>query len=81
MTPCSCGFATSAARRWQGRTDCATFLEEETRCDEAPDGLESPGADLWNGRGGGLLWILDGLDEVIDPEAARPSRAGSSGRC
>lgn len=45
------------------------FLEQETRCDEAPDGLDSPGADLWNGRGGGLLWILDGLDEVVDPGA------------
>ena len=46
-----------------------TFLVEEARCVEAPDGLEAPGPDLWNGKGGGLLWILDGLDEVIDPGA------------
>ncbi len=44
------------------------FLETETRCEEAPDGLDAPGADLWNGRGGPLLWILDGLDEVVDPQ-------------
>ena len=44
------------------------FLEAETRCEEAPDGLDAPGPDLWNGRGGPLLWILDGLDEVVDPE-------------
>jgi len=25
-----------------------TFLEDETQCDEAPEGLESPGRDLWN---------------------------------
>ncbi len=35
-----------------------------TRCAEAPDGLGEPGAELWNGGGGSLLWILDGLDEV-----------------
>jgi formylglycine-generating enzyme required for sulfatase activity len=48
-----------------------TFLEAETHCDEAPDALASPGQDLWNGGGGGLLWILDGLDEVIDPDARK----------
>ncbi len=47
------------------------FLEAETRCEGAPDGLGVPGQDLWNGRGGGLLWILDGLDEVVDPEARK----------
>ncbi|MCY2996202.1 MAG: SUMF1/EgtB/PvdO family nonheme iron enzyme [Planctomycetota bacterium] len=46
-----------------------TFLSDETHCAAAPDGLAAPGDDLWNGRGGGLLWILDGLDEVIDPAA------------
>lgn len=43
------------------------FLEQQTACKAAPDGLNSPGVDLWNGRGGPLLWILDGLDEIIDP--------------
>jgi len=47
------------------------FLEAETRCEGAPDGWGEPGQDLWNGRGGGLLWILDGLDEVVDPEARK----------
>ncbi|MCY2988198.1 MAG: SUMF1/EgtB/PvdO family nonheme iron enzyme [Planctomycetota bacterium] len=46
-----------------------TFLSDETQCAAAPDGLTAPGDDLWNGRGGDLLWILDGLDEVIDPAA------------
>ena len=31
----------------------------------------TPGQDLWNGRGGPLLWILDGLDEVVDPETRK----------
>jgi len=43
------------------------FLIDETYCAEAPDNLKSPGADLWNGESGGLVWILDGLDEVADP--------------
>ena len=44
------------------------FLLAETYHENAPDGLESPGNDLWNWQPG-LLWILDGLDEVIDPQA------------
>ena len=57
------------------------FLEAETCCEEAPDGLDAPGPDLWNGRGGPLLWILDGLDEVIDPEKPRKTsrRLGPQG--
>ncbi|MFM8251938.1 MAG: NACHT domain-containing protein, partial [Planctomycetota bacterium] len=44
------------------------FLNQETYC---PGGLpeeQNPGPDLWNdsNRGHGLLWILDGLDEVVD---------------
>ena len=57
------------------------FLDQETHCSDAPDELQSPGTDLWNGRGGGLLWILDGLDEVVDPERGRRSPAGSAMRC
>ena len=45
------------------------FLDEETRCPGAPDGQDRPGEALWNGEAGGLLWILDGLDEVVDPGA------------
>ncbi|MFM9115003.1 MAG: SUMF1/EgtB/PvdO family nonheme iron enzyme [Planctomycetota bacterium] len=45
------------------------FLNQETYC---PGGLpqeQNPGPDLWNdaSRGHGLLWILDGLDEVVHP--------------
>jgi len=43
------------------------FLIEQAQCDEAPNGLGDPGPDLWNAPGG-LLWILDGLDEVVDPQ-------------
>jgi len=44
------------------------FLQQEKTCTAAPDGLNAPGAELWNGRGGPLLWILDGLDEVANPQ-------------
>jgi formylglycine-generating enzyme required for sulfatase activity len=50
------------------------FLEAETTSKTAPDPLKDPGADLWNYQKG-LLWILDGLDEVIDP-AVRIKVAG-----
>ncbi|MFO0819021.1 MAG: SUMF1/EgtB/PvdO family nonheme iron enzyme [Pirellulales bacterium] len=43
------------------------FLDQETRCPGAPVGQDQPGETLWNGQAGGLLWILDGLDEVVDP--------------
>ncbi|MFN0055875.1 MAG: NACHT domain-containing protein, partial [Planctomycetales bacterium] len=45
------------------------FLEEETRCALAPEGQQAPAKDLLSHNAGGLLWILDGLDEVIDPKA------------
>ncbi|MCY2977757.1 MAG: SUMF1/EgtB/PvdO family nonheme iron enzyme [Planctomycetota bacterium] len=44
------------------------FLLAETHRENAPDGLQSPGNELWNLKSG-LLWILDGLDEVIDSKA------------
>ncbi len=43
------------------------FLEHETQCVDAADGEQHPGQELWNLKDPGLLWILDGLDEVIDP--------------
>jgi hypothetical protein len=43
------------------------FLDQETRCSGAPSGQGQPGEALWDGQAGGLLWILDGLDEVVDP--------------
>ncbi|MEY4178706.1 MAG: hypothetical protein RLY70_2280, partial [Planctomycetota bacterium] len=43
------------------------FLNEETHCAGAPDSEQSPGDALWNDQAHGLLWILDGLDEVVDP--------------
>jgi len=43
------------------------FLEGQTKCDEAPKGCKLPGPDLLDRRR--LLWVLDGLDEVIDPTA------------
>jgi formylglycine-generating enzyme required for sulfatase activity len=45
------------------------LLLAETHCPDAPNALQDPGEELWNGTG--LLWILDGLDEVVDPEARR----------
>ncbi|NQV28863.1 MAG: SUMF1/EgtB/PvdO family nonheme iron enzyme, partial [Rhodopirellula sp.] len=43
------------------------FLIEQTHCPDAAEGLKNPGPDLWNAPGG-LLWILDGLDEIVDPD-------------
>jgi formylglycine-generating enzyme required for sulfatase activity len=48
-------------------TGLRLFLEQETRCPGAPSGQDQPGEALWNGQAGGLVWILDGLDEVVDP--------------
>jgi len=47
------------------------FLEEECACEDAPDGMQNPGPNLWNGKAGGVLWILDGLKEVTDPETRK----------
>ncbi|MFM8289976.1 MAG: NACHT domain-containing protein, partial [Planctomycetaceae bacterium] len=45
------------------------LLLAETHCPDAPDALQNPGEELFNGPR--LLWILDGLDEVVDPDARR----------
>ena len=42
------------------------FLEQETYCPGAPDNAQNAGLDLWNDKTHSLLWILDGLDEVVD---------------
>ena len=47
------------------------LLHEETRCLSVSESRQNPGNELWAGRAGGLLWILDGLDEVIDPVARK----------
>lgn len=47
------------------------FLKRETFGFDAPDELQSPGADLWNGKAGPLLWILDGLDDLVDLDTRR----------
>jgi formylglycine-generating enzyme required for sulfatase activity len=45
------------------------LLEAETHCDSVKEALQNPGQKLWEDPPGGLLWILDGLDEVVDPKA------------
>ena len=45
------------------------LLDAETHCDSVKDTLQNPGQKLWEETPGGLLWILDGLDEVVDPTA------------
>ncbi len=50
----------------EGEQGLRSFLVAETESPNAADGLTSPGNDLWNNAGGPLLWILDGLDEVMD---------------
>ena len=49
------------------------FLVDRTFCEEAANGFDNPGPELWDlhRQGCGLLWILDGLDEVMDPQARR----------
>jgi len=42
------------------------FLRKETSSKGTATGLEDPTNALWD-HSGGLLWILDGLDEVVDP--------------
>jgi hypothetical protein len=46
------------------------FLDQETHCPGGSSEEQNPGPDLWNAsvQGHGLLWILDGLDEVVDPK-------------
>ena len=60
-------------------TDAASslqsFLKQETVASGAPEGLQDPSDELWNDKQNGILWILDGLDEVVSPVA----RAAVSG--
>jgi predicted NACHT family NTPase len=46
------------------------FLDQETHCPGGSIEQQNPGPDLWKAslNGAGLLWILDGLDEVVDPD-------------
>jgi formylglycine-generating enzyme required for sulfatase activity len=71
MTPVLFRFRDLTRTALDARNGLQVFLEEETYCAEAPERLKSPGPDLWNGNAGALLWILDGLDEVADPEARK----------
>jgi formylglycine-generating enzyme required for sulfatase activity len=71
MTPVLLRFRNLSRAGLAKKDGLRTFLEEETHSAEAPDDLGWPGPDLWNGRGGGLLWILDGLDEIVDPGARK----------
>jgi len=69
MTPVLLKFRTLSRNALNQQNGLRTFLAEQTYCKGAKDGLSAPENDLWNG--GPLLWILDGLDEVIDPEARK----------
>ncbi len=71
MTPVLLRFRDLTRTALAKKNGLQVFLEEGTYCDEAPEHLKSPGPDLWNGSAGALLWILDGLDEVADPEARK----------
>jgi formylglycine-generating enzyme required for sulfatase activity len=67
ITPVLLKFRSLSRHALEQKNGLRTFLTEQTHCNAAKDGLADPGSDLWNG--GSLLWILDGLDEVIDPVA------------
>ena len=71
MTPVLLRFRDLTRTALAQKNGLQVFLEEGTYCDEAPEQLKSPGPDLWNGKAGALLWILDGLDEVADPNARK----------
>ncbi|MFC1572677.1 SUMF1/EgtB/PvdO family nonheme iron enzyme [Candidatus Eisenbacteria bacterium] len=71
MIPVLLRFRNLSRDMLEARSGLKEFLIAEAHCDDVADDKNSPGPDLWNGQGGGLLWILDGLDEVIDPAARR----------
>lgn len=71
VTPVFLRFRDLSRKALAHKNGLRTFLEEETYCAEAPDDCQSPGEALWNGKGGALLWILDGLDEVVNPDARK----------
>ncbi len=51
------------------------FLTESLFRPLAPEGLQQPGTELWDSTNIPILWILDGLDEIVD-HAARQRIAG-----
>ncbi len=71
MTPVYLRFRTLKAEQITSRSALRQFLAGSTSYGEAGEDSAAPGDALWNGEAGGLLWILDGLDEVSDPEARR----------
>ena len=58
----------SAAALGQKTRNLEKFLREETFRDQVRDDWQDPGSQLWKDDAP-LLWILDGLDEIIDAEA------------
>ena len=42
------------------------FLQRETYSDGAPAGQQDPSQQFWDDSQRGILWILDGLDEVVE---------------
>ncbi|MFN9041951.1 MAG: NACHT domain-containing protein, partial [Planctomyces sp.] len=42
------------------------FLTESLFRPLAPEGLQQPGTELWDSTTIPILWILDGLDEIVD---------------
>ena len=58
----------SAAFLAAGDAGLRQFLLQETHASQARSGEQDPGPELWD-LASGLLWILDGLDEVMDPKA------------
>ncbi|MCE2797355.1 MAG: SUMF1/EgtB/PvdO family nonheme iron enzyme [Planctomyces sp.] len=45
------------------------FLTESLFRPLAPEGLQQPGTELWDSTTIPILWILDGLDEIVDHAA------------
>ncbi len=70
MTPVLLRFRRLGSKLLAARTRILErFLKQETHGAQAPRGEQDPSSAIWNGEAGGVLWILDGLDEVTDPKA------------